>query len=225
MWITQLRFRLIYIWVCFSVVSPNLGSGNLAQGKADRQLAVRKTTEFIEEIVKSSYPEIKLKKIRVKTFESKTAFFKARFSIARYLTFQRMRHLVFVNPNVFLANAPEDGMRSIIAHELGHVKYYTEKNRIQLLGLSRLSSGGFTRKFERRADLDAISRGYGAGLIKYRVWLYKNIPQGSIEGKKRRYFSPEELKVILEVLREKPEMLDIWRKKVPRNIAEIKNSI
>ena len=189
------------------------------------QTVVHKTKVLAIEIAQKSFPEIKTKKIKVETFKSKTSFFKAQFSMLRYLTLQRMRHLLFVNPLVFEKEAPPEGIRSIIAHELAHISYYTRKNRIELLGLSRLSSNGFTAKFERKADLEAIDRGYGKGLIVYREWLYNNIDQKEIFGKKRNYFTPRELKVILEVLKKKPAMIDVWKKNVPLNLEEIEKSV
>lgn len=196
-----------------------------AQTKDKNELAIAKTQELINEIVKKSYPEIKLNKIKVKSFKSDTNFFKARFSYARFLTFQKMRYLVFVNPKVFELNAPVNGIRSIIAHEITHILYYTEKNRFELLGLTSLASDSFTAKFERKADLVAIKRGFGKGLIEYRNWLYKNIPEKEIKSKRRNYFSPDEIKLILEITKDKPEMFEIWRKDIPKNIDEIKKSV
>ncbi len=196
-----------------------------AQINDENQKAIDRTQQIINEIAQKSYPEIKLKKIKIKTFSSNSNFFKARVSYTRFLTFQKMRHIVYVNPKVFQLNAPLEGIRAILAHELAHVLYYTEKNRLELLGLVRLTSESFITKFERKADLEAIQRGYGEGLIEYRKWLYQNIPQNNVESKKRDYFSPEEIELILEITKEKPKMFDSWQKKVPKNLYEIKKSI
>ena len=187
--------------------------------------ALEKTRAIVLEIAKSSYPEVKTEKLRFKTFRSDSAFFKARFSIARFFTFQKMRHLIYVNPDVYRLDAPVGGIRAILAHELAHVSYYTRKNRFELLALSRLASDGYTARFERRADLEAISNGFVMGLIEYRQWLYKNIPKAKLKGKLRNYFTPDELQVIHDVLKDKPYMLKVWRKQVPRNIDELKNSV
>jgi hypothetical protein len=194
-----------------------------AQNDIVNKITIDKTNQLMLEIAKKSFPEIKLKKIKVKTFQSKTSFFKARFSLTRYLTFQKMRHLVFVNPRLFSLEPPEEGIRAILAHELAHVLYYTEKNRFQLLGLSGLVSSSFIASFERKADLTAIERGFGPGLIKYRQWLYENISKEEVISKKKNYFSPEEIELMLNIIRENPEIIKIWRKKVPKNIYEIKN--
>lgn len=193
--------------------------------KVDEKTAVKKVRQMIGEIAPKSFPKIKLKKIHVKTFESNSSFFKARFSFTRFLTFQKMRHLVYVNPKVFELNAPEEGIRAILAHELAHVHYYTRKNRFQLLGLASLSSGSFTAKFERKADLEAIARGYGEGLIQYRLWLYKNISAKSLPAKKRNYFSPEEISLIIPALQQNPDLLEKLRKDVPRNLAQVRERI
>lgn len=174
--------------------------------------SIQKTQKIISEVVKKSYPELKNKRIEVKIFQSESDYFRARFSYNKYLTFQKMRYIVFANPQVFAKNAPENGIRSIIAHELAHVLYFAERNRFELLGLVSLSSKSFTQKFERRADLEAISRGYGDGLKEYRAWLYQNIPQKNLAEKKRNYFSPEEIDKVIELFKEKPEKIAEWRK-------------
>ena len=210
--------------VCFILICCFTGITH-SQTKTEKQITISKTQKYVTEIATISYPEIKLKKLRFKAFESDSSFFKARFSIGRFFTFQRMRHLIFVNPKVFERKASEKGIRAILAHELAHVSYYTRKNRFELLGLASLTSKGFTAKFERKADLEAIARGYGSGLIEYRKWLYKNIPTKDLKSKKRNYFSPKEIKLMLTVLKKNPSAIDVWRKRVPRNLGEIKKGV
>lgn len=182
---------------------------------------LKHTQTIVNEIIEKSYPELKTAKIEIKTFESESNYFKSQFSVSRFLTFRKIKYVIFVNPQVFRQNAPEDGIRAILAHELAHVSYFKRKNRFQLLGLAALADKGFTAKFERRADLEAMARGYGEGLKSYREWLYQNISPKAVEAKKLDYFSPAEIDLMLRLLREKPEMIDVWRKKVPRNLKEI----
>jgi hypothetical protein len=192
-----------------------------AQTPDERSTAVVRTKLLVREIAGESFPELNPEKIGIRTFRSDNNYFKSGFSLTRFLTLRKMRYLIYVNPKVFELNAPEKGIRAIIAHELAHVLYYTGKNRCQLLGLARLASGDWTAKFERRTDLAAIERGYGEGLIEYREWLYRNIPAGKLAAKKRDYFSPEEIVRILRVTENEPEMFERWRKDVPENIGEI----
>ena len=112
-------------------------------------------------------------------------------------------------PQVFEETAPERNIRAIIAH----AAYYRRHNRFELLGLINLQSKSFTARFERGADLQAIRRGYGAVLKDYREWLYRNIPPAKIKAKKRDYFSPGEIDLIVEAIKEKPDLIDYWIKK------------
>ena len=205
-------FKLILCLVLFLI--PNVAF-------AKQTDAIAKTKIIITEIVEKSYPELKKAKINVRIFESNANYFQSQFSLTRFLTCQKLRYNLYVNPGVFNKNAPEQAIYAIIAHELAHVLYYSERNRFELIGLVSLIDKSFTAKFERRADLEAIARGYGEGLIKYRRWLYQNIPVKNVDEKKRNYFSPEEIEKMLEILKQKPQMIDVWRKKVPRNLGEI----
>jgi hypothetical protein len=182
---------------------------------------IQRTQKIINEVIEKSYPELKNRQIEVKTFQSESDYFQARFSFSKYLTFQKMRYIVLVNPKVFEKNAPPDGIRSILAHELAHVLYYSKRNRFELLGLIKLSAGSFTQRFERGADLEAMARSYGEGLIEYRKWLYQNIPPKNMEEKKRNYFSPEEIQLMLEILKQNPNAVEKWRKNVPRKKEDL----
>jgi len=182
---------------------------------------IEKTKNIVAEIIAKSFPELKRTGVEIKTFRSDENFFKSQFSVFRFLTFQSLRYKIFVNPEVFRRATPENAVRAILAHELAHILYYKRKNRFALVGLISLADKSFTAKFERRADLEVIARGYGEGLKSYRKWLYAQISPKTLKAKKRDYFSPEEIDSILLILREKPEMIDIWRAKVPRNLMEI----
>ncbi len=182
---------------------------------------IPKTQKLVNEIVERSYPELKKVKIEIKTFDSSSNYFKSQFSFSRFLTFRKISYVLFVNSEVFRRSAPVDGIRAIVVHELAHIHYYERKNRLQLLGLAALADRSFTAKFERRADLEAIVRGYGEGLKSYREWLYRNISPKAIKAKKRNYYSPAEIDSMMLRLSEKPDLIDFWRKRVPRNMNEI----
>jgi len=188
---------------------------------ADVKAAVERTSRLASEIKDAAYPELRGAEIEVRPFESRSDYFRARFAFGRYFMGRRMRYVLFVNAGVYTRQAPDAGVRAIIAHEMAHVLYYRRRNRLRLLGLVRLASKGFTARFERWADLQAIARGYGEGLKSYRQWLYRNVPASRIEEKKRDYFSPEEIDAIQAAVRERPELLPYWLKHVPGNLGEI----
>lgn len=177
---------------------------------------------LVDELIDATYPELRGVEIQIRLFHDDTDFFRTRFGIPQCLFGRQMRYLIRVNPKVCSMQSPEAGLRAILAHELAHVLYLKNRNRAQLLGLARLISKGFTARFERWTDLQAISRGYGEGLKEYRQWLYQHVPDQKLPEKMRNYFSPEEIDAILSLSRERPELLTYWLKSVPRNLREIR---
>lgn len=211
-------------WLCgLQTVAAQSNETNATPTIAARQDSAKageRTRELVNKIVKASYAELSGATIRIKVFYSKSDYFKGRFGIPQFF-FARMRYLVFVNPLVFELQAPEAGVRAIIAHELAHVVYFKKRNRVRLLGLVRLTSKQFTARFERGADLKAISLGYGEGLKEYRRWLYQNVPASRLADKQRNYFSPAEIDAILSASRKRPELLEYWLEHVPLNLNQI----
>ena len=206
-------------------VSPNRAtedprSLSLAQNFDSKQV-LDCASLLLSEIKAASYPELRGADIQVKLFKSQSDYFRARFAVPQFLTGRRMRYVVFVNAAVFTRQAPEEGVRAILAHELAHVVYFRRRNRLHLFGLVRLASKEFTARFERWADLQAIARGYGEGLKAYRKWLYQNIPAKDVSEKKRDYFSPEEIDAIVSAAQRRPDLLAYWLEHVPRNLKEI----
>jgi hypothetical protein len=207
------------IWLAAIVLTFPIAALSQSPGAGE------KTREIVHEIIEKSFPELTSAEIEIRTFRSRSNYFKSQFSISRFFAFQTLHYVIFVNPEVFRRQAPAGGIRAILAHELAHVLYYKRKNRFALLGLARLAGKRFTAKFERQADLETIARGYGEGLKSYRQWLYENIPAAAAKAKMRDYFSPEEIGLMLQILAEKPETIDVWRKRVPRNLMEISKSV
>ena len=192
-------------------------------GTNDDAVIVR-VRQVVDEVKATSYPDLKDAQIEIKLFDSPSDYFQTRFTFGSYLFKNRLRYLLKVNRDLFTNGVPEDGMRAIIAHELGHVVYYKSCSRAKLLGLVRLEGGGFTAQFERATDLEAIARGYGAGLKSYRVWLYSHIPANKLAEKRRNYFSPVEIDALQSKLRVQPELMKQWRKSPPRSLEEIERT-
>jgi hypothetical protein len=185
---------------------------------------LERVRRIVEEVKAASYPELNGAEIEIKLFSSPSDYFQTRFTFTSFLFKKRLRYLLKVNRNLFARNVPDDGLRAIIAHEFGHIVYYREHHRIELLGLVRLACSRFTVRFERATDLEAIARGYGDGLKSYRWWLYNHIPANKLEEKKRNYFSPVEIDALQLKLRAQPELLKQWRKAPPRSLEEIEGT-
>ena len=148
---------------------------------------------LVRNVQSSSFPELAAKDIRVDQFTSDSDYFQARFSLSRFIFGCRMRYVIRVNSGATLLSAPEGARRAIVAHELAHLAYYAKGNRLHLLGLWRFARKGYRERFEKRADLEALRRGYAEGLKQYRIWLYGHIPPSSLMEKKRDYLSPDEI--------------------------------
>lgn len=204
---------------CKVIVDQPL-AGSFIQSDDSRTITER-TQILVDEIKAAAYPELRGLNVQVKLFHSQSDYFRARFAIWPFLTGRRMRYIVYVNPEVFARQAPQASIHAILAHELAHVLYFSQGHRLRLLGLVRLTTKGFTARFERWADLQALARGYGEGLKAYRQWLYRNIPAKSLDEKRRDYFSPEEIDAITSATQQRPELWGYWLKHVPLNLKEI----
>ena len=177
----------------------------------------------LQDVRSTSYPELVHVDLRVRSFRSQSDYFRTRFSLSRFLLLMRMRYFVDVNPALFQKQAPSDGVCAILAHELVHVVSLSRGNRIRRFGLVRLLSKGQTTKFERRADLEAIHRGYGDGLKNYRTWVYIHIPPSKLQEKQRNYFSPQEIAAIEKKLLKQPDLFAYWSVHVPMNLQAIQH--
>ena len=153
--------------------------------------------EWAERLVRSvrssSFPELAKKDICIDQFTSDSDYFQARFSIPRFILGRRMRYVIRVNSGATLLTVPEEARRAILAHELAHLAYYAKGNRLHLLSLLRFPGKGYRERFEKRADVEALRRGYAQGLKQYRIWLYEHVSPSSLMEKKRDYLSPAEI--------------------------------
>jgi hypothetical protein len=223
------RFLFRAIWVCFFVftLSSPFTQHDFARAQAANpdktatEAAIKQTRVIVDEVIKASYPELAKTNIQVRAFNDDADYFRTIFSFNRFLLGRKMQYVIRVNPRLFELAAPEAGIRAIIAHELAHVFDFQGKNRVKLLGLVRLASKKSTARFERRTDLQAISRGYGEGLKTYRLWLYQHVPAKKLTEKKRNYFSPEEIDAIEAKLKANPSRLSYWFKHVPLKLEKI----
>jgi integrase len=148
-------------------------------------------------------------------------YLESRFTLSSFLSARKLRYVILFNPEAIARQVPPDGLRAIVAHELAHIDYFHRRRRLGLVSLILLLRAPFAARFERRADLEAIALGYGPGLESYRIWLYRNVPASKIEEKKRDYFSPEEIEVILRAAQQNPQIMGVFSTCVPRDVAEI----
>ncbi len=190
--------------------------------KFDSSEIVRMTCALIEEVVAESYPELRGREFKIEIFNSESTFFKTRFSFTKLLTFRRAVFIVGVNPKAFESGASKDALRAIIAHELAHADLFRTNGGFKAFGMIGLLNARSLAKFERRADLVAIEKGYGHGLKAYREWLYKNVPKKYLAKKMRNYFSPTEIELILFARSVNSDIISKLMKDVPLSLVETK---
>lgn len=201
-------------------LAPAMGGCQLAPPA----LTLDATASMMQNLKGASFPELASADLRLHTFHSPSDYLQTRFSLGRFFLLRPMRYFVEINPGLFQLQVPASGLCAILAHELSHVASLSRGNRLRRLGLIRLLSKGYTARFERATDLEAIHRGYAEGLKSYRVWVYAQVPSNRVAAKHRNYFSPEEIEAIQTKLVEKPELLGYWRKHVPMNLGQIEST-
>ncbi|MBS1786950.1 MAG: hypothetical protein JST85_04475 [Acidobacteria bacterium] len=207
--------------VCILLVVVLMTSAELGVLAASTDDTVERARRIAEEVKAKSFPQLRNTEIIIRLFDSRTDYFQTRFTFPSFLFGKRLKCLMKVNRKVFADNIPEEGLRAIIAHELGHALYYQSRHRLKLLGLVRLLDKDFAARFERATDLRAIALGYGDGLKTYRRWLYANISPNKLSEKKRDYFSPEEIDAVQSKLCDQPKLIELWLRRPPRSLAEI----
>src|SRR5438270_3443917 len=94
--------------------------------KGDAKTALERAQGLVNEIKAAAYPELRGADVQAQLFKSESDYFRARFAIGQFITGRKMRYIVFVNPDVFTRQAPQAGVRAIIAHELAHILYFSQ---------------------------------------------------------------------------------------------------
>jgi hypothetical protein len=179
------------------------------------------TDEAVAKVRAQSYSRLHDVPVQLRTLHSDFVYFDSRFTLSSYFFGGHLHYIMRANPLAKDRGLPSQALEAILAHELAHIAYYGDRNRLRLIGLARLLSPGMRARFERKADLDAIALGYGPGLALYRTWLYANIPPRRIAAKKRDYFTPEEIGAIVEAVKRNPILMGRFAKVVPRDLAHV----
>lgn len=223
------RSSLVLVLAVGMLASPSARGQSLAPAMGGCQFALPAltldaTASLMQTVKGASFPELASADLRMRAFHSPSDYLQTRFSLPRFFLLRPMRYFVEINPRLFQQQAPDDGVCAILAHELSHVVSLSHGNRVRRFGLIRLLSRGYTAKFERATDLEAIHRGYAEGLKSYRLWVYLHAPSNKLAAKRRNYFSPMEIAAIQTKLTEEPELLGYWRKHVPMSLGQIEGT-
>ena len=97
---------------------------------------------------------------------------------------------------------PRDVVVGWFAHELGHVVDYHRKNLLSLIWfiIGYVLFPTHRTGAERRADLFALDRGFGAELMATKVYIldHSSLPNKYKKRIRKYYMSPDELELIIQ---------------------------
>ncbi len=190
-----------------------------------------------ESVRKQLFPQLATASIQYKIFSSKEYFFEAQFSLRRR---SKRTYSIKVSRHLFSQRCPLEAVRGILAHEFAHIDDYDQRSGlgIALLG-TRMIFRRSREKYEKRTDIKGLlfaaeknlHRQYAENLITYRQWLYKHLPPKKLVKKKRIYFTPKEIVLILERINASlhankiHQLQKIWLSHPPRTIQDINKPI
>ncbi len=182
----------------FRLISLSLHFATAALPLADLQAD-------LNQVRAGSFPSLANYDIRLDAFESAEDFFKSTPQVSTLMKNAKDRiYLVQYNRRVLQSPPDRDAIRAIIAHELKHILDYT---KMTTLGTAQFAAtyGLFsTARYEHATDLYALKLGYGAGLRKYRTWLYTQVSAATQKAKEETYYTPAQIDIWMQTGKETP---------------------
>ncbi|HSR52876.1 MAG TPA: hypothetical protein VLV83_18785 [Acidobacteriota bacterium] len=163
---------------------------------------VRHSREVVQALLRQSFPELPSERLSFHPIDSDTTFFNSFFSFSEPFLKRHRTYHIGINPDLFEGQSlpPVEGIRGILCHELAHSLDYQRRTFFGLWGvLAIFLKSDSNRRFERWADLQAISRGCGAGLVAYRQWVYQQVSPQERERRQHVYLPPQHIEAVEEV--------------------------
>ena len=156
----------------------------------------------VTSLIASDFPELREITIEYRpvTKSKDTVFFETYVNpVTAFRTPKNRTYQLLLNKRLDTQRPSIDAIRSILVHELLHIRDCVGMNLRELLKLKRdIKDTVFQKQYERYTDLRTLQLGYGPGLIAYRKWLYTIIgDKQQVEAKRKTYMTPEEIKVWL----------------------------
>lgn len=188
---------------------------------------VRRSRQIVEELLREAFPELSGKRFVIHPITSENTYFSSFFSFKEPLLRRNRIYRLGINLQVFRQETlpPWEGVRGILCHELAHSLDYRRRNFFQIWGvLAIFLKPTAHRRFERWADLQAISRGCGPGLKAYRRWVYQQVTTQEEERRRMVYYPPEQIESIEDIRGRCPSAMPQWLIQPPLNPEEIQAS-
>lgn len=171
-----------------------------------------------------SFPELDGARFELGSFDEADSFFQSHFDWLSLLTPHPL-YRIEVNPRLLAQPCPPNALEAVLAHELSHTLDYQRGGVGGVLGIA-LQLLFATPSYEHRTDLQAIFRGYGPGLIRYRQCIYALLDPEQRARKRTIYYTPEQIELILQRLNglsfaERSALRQKWLEHPPLTDAEI----
>ncbi len=182
------------------------------------------------QVIANSFPELQDKHIEHRAFVASDVFFTSNVVIPT-LFGGPVTYLVNYNPRILELNCPTVAIEGILAHELSHTLDYVKGGipaLLEVLNAIRLPLSN--QRYERHTDLQAIFRGYGEGLIAYRQWIYPRLTPSELREKRRNYYTPEEIQLIMTTYQQQPvaeqkSLEQLLLQTVPLNLNDLRKTL
>jgi hypothetical protein len=176
---------------------------------------------IVREVQAESFPELKGHDVEIGALSDESAFFESNFDVFAALMGER-RYKIAVNPRLFALEVPNDALAGVIAHELAHTFDYQRRDRFGLMELlPALVFSDANARFERWTDLQAVARGYGPSLLRYREWQRTVLTDAQWRQKLVTYYGPRDLALLIDVRGRCPQAFYAMLSRPPRSTREI----
>ena len=176
-------------------MSPTVGVCSPMRAEDAPPRSAAELSTLVDEVRGALFPELSTASIDLVELDSETDFFQANLDLNTTSAppFERGYRLLF-NPQLFDDPPSQPAFAAILAHELTHIRDYTEMDGEELIRFGIWYATSDTAEYERETDEHALWLGCGDGLIDYRVWLYTHIPTDAVAEKERVYFTPDDIR-------------------------------
>ncbi|MGB0452970.1 MAG: hypothetical protein ACPGJV_04575 [Bacteriovoracaceae bacterium] len=184
---------------------------------------------IVGKLIETEFSALKKKKIKIKYYliESETVYLASNFGGSRVFLGTPVYH-IGLNKKLLDETLSYNGLRAILVHELSHTLDYASGStlgKILPIGVQVLTHKGRIQ-YERKTDLKTVLRGYGQGLIEFKLWQYPQLEQKQLRIKKAEYLTPKEVKWIIENSFDfdHPLIKKWFKKKIPSDFIQFKNA-
>ena len=161
-----------------------------------RQISRAEMATMVFQVKDKYFPELAAVDVSIKEFDSDNYFLQAQPQVGSLLNKKEKRkYFVILNPKLYDCSPSQAALEAILVHEFEHIMDYESDSSVQIIGsaIHYVLGKKYRANYERSTDLKAIKKGFAAGLIEYRQWLYLRLSEKALKLKLHYYLNPEEI--------------------------------